>query len=566
MDKHQRRSTLVRMMLLGTPFIFGSAVYAAKPVDLGHQPVKTLQEFISTPGMEQQTASGVEEISRSSDFNKTLHIRIQQTYAGYPVWGADAVVHIPNGSQANAKSIADVISAGKDSFMNGKLYADLQQDLAGAPKEIFTKEQADKALRRAEQLYSQTVTGESNYQDQSSDMIVYIDKANVAHYAYKVSFFAPAAKSDSLPAKPIYIIDAKTLDVLSQWDNLQTSHNKSTLCKSGELCPSFGGGYGGNPKAGKLIYDGWDINGHLKKLWISRDDAAKNCFLQNEEMSVVNLSDSKVVSYSCARTDKNHNDIYWNEELGSVNDGYSSSNDGMYGAQITRDLFRHWYGKPVLIDVATGDPMHIKVVVHLKVANAYWNGKYLSLGDGSSSYYPLTELDIVAHELGHGYTEQHAGLFYQGESGGMNESFSDMVGQAALFFVNHMNDWKIGASVYKNQDRSIRYMDHPSKDCGDKKPGDWCSIDTADQYYDGLDVHFSSGLFNRAFYLMSTSEKWNAKKAFDLFLHANTNYWTQNSSFVEGACGVVQSAKDYNFDVSTVTAAFTAVGIDTGKC
>src|SRR5262249_12042447 len=37
-------------------------------------------------------------------------------------------------------------------------------------------------------------------------------------------------------------------------------------------------------------------------------------------------------------------------------------------------------------------------------------------------------LDIIAHELTHGVTESTAGLIYQGQSGVLNESFSDIFG------------------------------------------------------------------------------------------------------------------------------------------
>ena len=50
--------------------------------------------------------------------------------------------------------------------------------------------------------------------------------------------------------------------------------------------------------------------------------------------------------------------------------------------------------------------------------NAQWDGKTLSFGDGAvRKYYPLVTLDIMAHELGHGFTEQNSGLVYSGQSG-----------------------------------------------------------------------------------------------------------------------------------------------------
>ena len=47
------------------------------------------------------------------------------------------------------------------------------------------------------------------------------------------------------------------------------------------------------------------------------------------------------------------------------------------------------------------------------------------------------------------------------------------------------------------------------------------SIAQASDYCPGIDVHCSSGVFNKAFYLLSTTEGWSAKKAFEVFLTAN---------------------------------------------
>ena len=52
--------------------------------------------------------------------------------------------------------------------------------------------------------------------------------------------------------------------------------------------------------------------------------------------------------------------------------------------------------------------------------NAFWDGKVITFGDGQSKFYPLVSMDIMAHELGHGFTEQHSGLVYAGQPGMVN--------------------------------------------------------------------------------------------------------------------------------------------------
>ena len=67
-----------------------------------------------------------------------------------------------------------------------------------------------------------------------------------------------------------------------------------------------------------------------------------------------------------------------------------------------------------------------------------------------------------------------------------------------------------------------------------------------------IDVHFTSGVYNRFFYLLGTSAEWDAKKAFDVMVNANQHYWTSTATFSSGACGVLQAATDLQYDLSAV--------------
>jgi Zn-dependent metalloprotease len=74
-------------------------------------------------------------------------------------------------------------------------------------------------------------------------------------------------------------------------------------------------------------------------------------------------------------------------------------------------------------------------------------------------------------------------------------------------------------------------------------------------------VHYSSGVYNKAFCTLAKSSNWNTKKAFEVFAHANEMYWTATSTYNSGACGVENSADDYGYSRSDVVAAFNAVGV-----
>ncbi|MDX6254000.1 MAG: bacillolysin [Frankiales bacterium] len=56
--------------------------------------------------------------------------------------------------------------------------------------------------------------------------------------------------------------------------------------------------------------------------------------------------------------------------------------------------------------------------------NAFWNGQQLVFGDGFAA-----ADDVVAHELTHGVTDATSGLFYFYQSGAIDESMSDVMGE-----------------------------------------------------------------------------------------------------------------------------------------
>ncbi len=555
MDIFGKKLALSGVLLLGLPMFGMSSAFAAKSVDLKHQQLNVIQSLISAP------AAGTEmrEISRSISPSNTLHVRLQQMYSGYKVWGADAVVHVPNaGKSRKAASLNSLVGSSSQATMNGIIYQDIGQDLAKF--RMLTSAQASKAVDSAVETYTRKIGGTTTIADKKATQIVFIGKDKKAHWAYLVSFDAAPVKAGDLPAKPNYIIDAETLKVYAQWDNIKTLDDDNTSPKE-----VAAGGFGGNKKMGKLVYDGLTGDLHYAKLLVTRDGSTKTCSLRNSDVVVKNYRGNKVMTFKCPSTDKDHDGLYWDGDQDAVNDGYSPSNDALFGGNVIKGMYRDWYNVPVLTD-SSGKPMALTMVVHDPIDNAYWDGSKMTFGDGVSMFYPLTSLGVAAHEISHGFTEQHSGLAYYGNSGGMNEAFSDMAAQAAEFYAYSKNSWQIGPEIFKAEDEALRYMDKPSKDCGGKNPGNWCSIDSADQYYEGLDVHFSSGVFNRAFYLMGTAEGWDPKKAFDVMVNANTNYWTSNSTFSEGACGVLKAAKDLGYETDAISKAFATVKVDTSDC
>jgi thermolysin len=97
-----------------------------------------------------------------------------------------------------------------------------------------------------------------------------------------------------------------------------------------------------------------------------------------------------------------------------------------------------------------GDGGALRLVVHSgeHVANAYWDGRYAVFGDGDGdSMLALpAALDIVAHEIFHGVTGSEAGLIYEGQSGALSESLSDVFGSLVEIDAGD-GDWRIGGAI-----------------------------------------------------------------------------------------------------------------------
>jgi PKD repeat protein len=231
-----------------------------------------------------------------------------------------------------------------------------------------------------------------------------------------------------------------------------------------------------------------------------------------------------------------------------INGAYCPLNDAQFFGQQIYNMYMAWYGVPVL-------PFQLMMRCHYSTnyENAFWDGSSMTFGDGYTTFYPLVSLDVSAHEVAHGFTENHSGLIYSSQSGGINESYSDMAGEAAKYYMRGTNDFMCGFDIYKNPTQALRYLCNP--------PQDGISIDHVDDYYEGMDVHYSSGVFNKAFCLIAQSDGWTTRMAFDVFTRANMVYWIPSSTFQQGAEGARDAALDLGYPCVDVRDAFLVVGI-----
>lgn len=528
-----------------------TSAFSAKAAELMNLEKESFQKLQSQFNIELPGAHAIRDIpdslqfiQKQTDFNHKTHARLQQRYLNFPVFGGYVIIHSNNETE-------NLLASDKEISMSGLVYKGLEKEL-GKPKSKFRKKKGD-----ALNAFKSQFKGK-NIREEEVIPIVYIDEDAKAFWAYKVSLLIDNA--DKMPERPTAILDAKTYKPFVQWNDIKT-----------DRVVVNGMGHGGNKKIGQYTY-GKDY----PFLEITRDNEQEICYMETDEVKVIDMRHNfefpgqtieprKAMNFSCKSMKIQDGNFYWTGYKGDgydkINGAYSPSNDALYAGQVIKKMYKDWYKLEVLTK-QNGSPMQLVMRVHYgdSYENAYWDGKQMTFGDGGRLIYPLVSLGIGAHEISHGFTEQHSDLVYYGQAGGMNESFSDMAAQAAEFYSNNNNNWQIGAEVMKESSgyEALRYMDIPSKDGR--------SIDNAEQYYGGLDVHYSSGVYNRLFYLMATKSGWDTRKAFNVMVNANLYYWIPYSTYKSAACGVLSATKDLNYSLSDVKSALDKVKIDYSMC
>ena len=438
--------------------------------------------------------------SRRSDLGVNNY-RYTQTWRGIPIFGEGVVVS--EDAAGNARALF------------GNLVSGLDNDIAST-KPAMTRLNA---LAAGKRLHLGNSLSAYRTENEKSDLVVFIDDTGRGRLAYAVSFFAdgPSVR----PTRPMMLIDANSGQVLKSWDNLQHA--------------LVGTGPGGNAKTGQYEY-GTNYG------YLDVTQSGTTCTMSNTNVKTVNLNNASTntsntaFSYTCPRNTTK-----------TINGAYSPLNDAHYFGGVVFNMYQAYVGMAPL-------SFQLVMKVHYKTnyENAFWNGSAMTFGDGATTFYPLVSLDVSSHEVSHGFTEQQSNLTYSGQSGGINEAFSDMAGEAAEYYMRGSNDWQVGADIFKGSG-ALRYMNNP--------PLDGSSIDNAANYTSSMDVHYSSGVYNKAFYLLATKAGWNTQKAFAVFARANANYWVASTTFNQGACGAETAASDLGYTVADVTAAFTSVGV-----
>ncbi|MEV5970031.1 M4 family metallopeptidase [Streptomyces sp. NPDC051921] len=228
-----------------------------------------------------------------------------------------------------------------------------------------------------------------------------------------------------------------------------------------------------------------------------------------------------------------------------------------------------------------GLPLLASVHFDEKYDNAFWNGEQMVFGDGDGELFLdfTIPLDVIGHELAHGFTQYTANFAYFGQSGALNESVSDVFGSLVKQHARGQSadeaDWLIGEGLLGpaiDRGVALRSMKEPGTAYDDDVLGKDPQPATMDDYVrtssDNGGVHINSGIPNHAFYLLATELGGFAwERAGRIWYHVMTSgELSEEARFSEFARATAASARvlfGEGDEVQAVLKAWSAVGVPT---
>ena len=264
------------------------------------------------------------------DSLQMMHTRIQQTVEGFPIWEGEAIVHL--NSDGSLFTITDNL---KESIT-----VNLVPDLS-----------ADEAIEIARKLYR----GAAKESDKPKVGIWVYRGENRDHLTYRVEI--PRIDGSQETAIPVDFIDAQTGERVFGYDNLQTG-------------------------TGASLYSG--------TVTIGTSNFNSNYYMENLTRKVGTFNFNNTISTSTALRFNDTDDI-WNAPV------QRAGVDAHYGAEATLSYYQTLHNRNGLdgiggpgfaVAVANNQISLITSIVHYSsnYNNAFWNGMYMTYGDGDGVF------------------------------------------------------------------------------------------------------------------------------------------------------------------------------------
>ena len=281
--------------------------------------------------------------------------------------------------------------------------------------------------------------------------------------------------------------------------------------------------------------------------------------------------------------------------------GAWSATDIHWGMQQTYDFYQNFFGRNSYDD--KGAPIYNLFYLPTNQSNYFlftpmnnamaitYGSSQMVYGMGSrdgglGSMYPVVELSVMAHEFTHMVNRATADMVYQGESGALNESFSDLMGISVKKYVQG-NDatWTIGEGMMEYSS-NLRSMSFPKTSMDGKDP----SPDTyqgefwrdTEGEFDNGGVHRNRGVQNKWYYLLTDGDSGTndngysyqldgigIEKSQQIAYRTLTEYAIRESQYADIRLASLQAAADLFGEnapeVLAVDEAWKAVGLGEGQ-
>jgi zinc metalloprotease ZmpA len=507
-----RRATLAAAACL----VLGAAATPASAGRFDAHPaaLKALSLLNANPAIAYKAADDAFDVRDvMADADGKAHVRLHRTHRGLPVIGGDLVVHLD--ARGGLREVSQTLKRAVD--------INTTPSLSAADAEVF----AQREFRGQAAGAAQT-------------RLVILARSGIS-LAWDVKISGATEQGQATIQH--LIVDAHSGLVLDRWDDFVTAAaNGSGISYFSGNVPlqtdKLGAGSFVLRDTTRGNHEVTDLKGKI---------GALNPSLKGTLMSDANNA--------------------WGDGVFSKK-GQSDGVDAAYGHAMTWDFYQG-LGRNGIANDGRGatSRVHSGTGPFGIFYNAGWNDDcfcmtYSRLLDGNNP--PLLSLDVAGHEMTHGVTSNSAGLIYSGESGGLNESTSDIMGSMVERFADNAADtpdYLIGEQMFSAA-TPLRSMVKPSSDGK-----------SADCYYAGvgqIDVHYSSGVANHFFYLLAEGSQpaggpasptcragdtrvatgsaalqgIGAADATKLFYRALTVYMTSNTNFGDARSATLKAAAD----------------------
>lgn len=460
------------------------------------------------------------------------HNRYAEFYKNLPVAGGTILIHERDGNVELINGHAFAVKT-KDAGAGLAETAAFAEALKAVPATQYIWQGDTAKMPKAYNMLKQRPTGELLWAPSAQEA----DAALRLAYRYDIYAIKPFSRT-------FVYVDAETGDILRKMNRI-TDFNAT-----GTANTLFSGQQ-------TIITDStapndftlWDLTrGNGIHTWDMNTDT--------DPWFAVDFTDANNAWTSNTNLDKAALDVHWGTE--QVYDYYKTvhSRNGFDNADAELNNFIHF---------------------DVDMVNAFWDGSALYFGDGDAStgFDPVVSLDVVGHEFTHAVTSYSANLDYWYESGALNESFSDILGNAIEAHVKPTSaNWKMAEDVTTNGS-GFRSMADPNADFNpDTYLGTYWDFSSNDNG----GVHTNSGVQNFWFYLLSdggsgTNDNGDSYSvtgigiadAAKIAYRALTVYLTNTSQYTDARDASIQAATDLFGGCSTqliqTTNAWQAVGV-----